>query len=663
MLLTAVVLVLMVPPPTAHALPPYPPPAAPVIGSPFAGAVTGADLQVAGSGEERSTATIRVDGIAQPPVTVDYAGWTERITGLSAGPHTLSVALTGGTSATTTTSFTVDPAAPAAPVITAPAEQSTTNASTLTATGTGTDGATVRLFADGVAVGSAPVTAGHWSVRWTSAKVDGVHVLSADQTLAGVRSRAAAPVRFWTDNTPPIGFGVLEPGDGEVLTDATPRLTLWQYDGTATSGTLYVDGRVARTFAWAADDYTSLQLTTPLSQGPHTLAVSAADQVGNVAPRSWPKRVLVASVVTDRPVITTPFVPQAVVDPVVTGTGKPGGHLTLQVDHHAPWHLTIGASRHWSQRLGVQSEGTHTVTATIAGVTGRATRRFVVDLTPPAPPTVTAPADGTRSPGGWVTLEGRGEPGDQLGVGDRFSTLVGADNIQVGADGRWSSRARFGPGVHALVAYVRDAAGNRSSVGIGPVFVTDGSAPPATRPTDPPTVVWPVAGSRVRAVPAVAGTGSPGATVTARLADRTALGQATVGADGRWVLTLGHPLSAGQHTVYARQSSGAVSSPERRDLFVVDSSIGRPTITSPPDGRHTTDRTPTVRGRGEPGARVGLARDGAGVGKPAVVRADGSWSITLPTQPYGRAVLTASVSDAADNVTRPSAPVTLTITH
>src|SRR6202012_3079309 len=87
---------------------------------------------------------------------------------LADGSYTFSVRATdtaGNTDASPATrSFTVDTTAPAAPVITAPPDNTLQNTATVTVSGTAEANATIALFDAATQVGSTTATGGAWSI-------------------------------------------------------------------------------------------------------------------------------------------------------------------------------------------------------------------------------------------------------------------------------------------------------------------------------------------------------------------------------------------------------------------------------------------------------------------------------------------------------------------
>ena len=100
-------------------------------------------------------------------------------------------------------SWTLDSTAPAAPVITSPAQGATLTDNTPTLSGTAQPGSTVTVTLDGSEVGTVTAdAAGAWSFTPASVLAEGEHTVSATASDTGGTSPASAPVRFTVDTTP-----------------------------------------------------------------------------------------------------------------------------------------------------------------------------------------------------------------------------------------------------------------------------------------------------------------------------------------------------------------------------------------------------------------------------------------------------------------------------
>jgi len=187
------------------------PPPAPVVETPADGAVINDRTPTyTGTGVPGAIIELTVDGdvVGGTDIVVDADGnWTfTPTTPLDDGPHTVSAIQTlNGTPSVRSArnDFVVDaiPGAPDAPVITAPADGSTTNDNTPTVRGTGEPGATVTVEIDGVEVGEATVDGdGNWSLPLTDPLDDGEHTITATRPTG--RATPPRPTRSPSPSTP-----------------------------------------------------------------------------------------------------------------------------------------------------------------------------------------------------------------------------------------------------------------------------------------------------------------------------------------------------------------------------------------------------------------------------------------------------------------------------
>ncbi|WP_416465845.1 BapA/Bap/LapF family large adhesin [Pseudomonas sp. LFS044] len=267
------------------------------------------------------------------------------------------------------------------------------------------------------------------------------------------------------------------------------------------------------------------------------------------------------------------------------------------------------------------------------------------DITPPNQATdLVLSADG-------VTLTGRGEPGTSVQVSNAQGTPLGT--AVVGPNGTFSlTLTPAQTDGQELDVVLRDAAGNTSTATL--------IAPDLDGPLQPSGLAIDSAGIHLT------GTGQTGSTVTVRAADGTVLGTTTVGADGRFDVTVSPPQRNGESlTVEATDNLGNSAGPV--DFTAPDSTppqvVGTPSI---------DDTGTTVTGTGEPGATVTVrGPDGTELGS-AVVADNGNFEITLaPPQTNGQALTleqrdpTGNVSAAVDlpapDTETPDAPTGLTL--
>ncbi|MFE7226184.1 Ig-like domain-containing protein, partial [Nocardioides sp. NPDC057577] len=584
-------------------------------------------------GEVVGEATVNPDGIWELPLTEPLAD----------GEHSVTATQTDEAGNVSEPSapvvFTVDTTAPDAPVITSPADGSTTSDNTPTVTGTGEPGATVEVTIDGEVVGEATVNPdGIWELPLTEPLADGEHTVTATQTdEAGNVSEPSAPVTFTVDAAAPEAPVITSPADGSSTADPTPTVS-----GTAEPNStveVTIDGTVVGTAPVDGDGNWSLILTDPLDEGPHTATATATDDSGNVSDPSSPVTFTVDQTAPEAPVITGPADGSTVSDttPPITGTGEPGATVEVTIDGDVVGETTVNPDGTWTfTPTEPLADGEHTVTATQTDEAGNTSEvsepvSFTVDASSDAP-VITSPESGDSTNDDTPAIEGTGNPGDTITV------IIDGDPVgetTVNPDGTWT----FTPtepledGDHTITATATDPLGNTSGESNAVIITVDTTAPEApeiTSPTD--------GDSTGDTTPTIEGTGEPGATVTVEI-DGREIGTAVVQPDGTWSLEVTDPLAVGDHTVEAVQTDPAGNaSPATTVDFTVTPPA--PVITSPQDGDNVDD-TPAVSGTGQPGATVTVQVDGEDV-DTVPVGEDGTWSTTLPALACGEHTLTAT---------------------
>ncbi|MFB9311698.1 ice-binding family protein [Nocardioides plantarum] len=215
--------------------------------------------------------------------------------------------------------------------------------------------------------------------------------------------------------------------------------------------------------------------------------------------------------------------------------------------------------------------------------------------------------------------------------------------------GAWAvSATTLAEGPHDVVATVVDASRNAGSA--TQVLTVDLTAPTVT-----------VTGGALRATnditPTILGTtDAPEGTQVTVTVDEVALA-AVVASDGSWTVDAG-PLSETAHSVVASVDDLAGSTGSATQILVVD--VTPPVIAiDGGDERWTGDTSPWTYGTtGEQaGSVVHLSVEGQEL--TAVVRSDGTWSVSATDVPPGVYPVVASITDAAQNTS--TAEQTLTV--
>ncbi|WP_252511807.1 beta strand repeat-containing protein, partial [Acinetobacter oleivorans] len=375
-----------------------------------------------------------------------------------------------------------------------------------------------------------------------------------------------------------------------------------------------------------------------LTDGPHTITVTATDPAGNAG--------------TDTAVVTidttAPNAP--VLDPInatdpVTGTAEPGSTVTVSFPDGTTATVVAGTDGSWSvPNPGDLTDG-QTVTATATDPAGNTSLPgsgvVSADITAPV-----VALDDVLTNDSTPALTGT--------VNDPTATVVvtvdGTDYPAVNnGDGTWTLADNTLPaltdGPHTITVTATDPAGN---AGTDTAVVTIDTTAPNAPVLDP-----------INATDPVTGTAEPGSTVTVSFPDGTT---ATVvaGTDGSWSVPNPGDLTDGQTvTATATDPAGNTSLP---GSGVVSADITAPVVAL--DDVLTNDSTPALTGTvNDPTATVVVTVDG--VNYPATNNGDGTWTLadnTLPALTDGPHTITVTATDPAGNAGTDTAVVTIDTT-
>ncbi|MCE1398393.1 Ig-like domain-containing protein [Enterobacter cloacae] len=356
------------------------------------------------SGQTTDNTVPRLVGTSEPFATVNiYEGTTLVGTGtadgsgswsillnttLTEGAHSFTAQATdaaGNTSASSASfSLTIDTTPPALPVLTSIlddvgnaatpiADGGTTNDAQPTLSGTAEAGSTVKIFDNGVQIGSVTATGGAWSFTPSPALGNGSHNLTFTATDAA--GNASAPTAGYTINVDTLApaapvissvvddvGSVIGPVTGTTPTnDTRPTLsgtaeanaTVRIYDGITLVGTVTAD----------TNGNWTLPETTTLTQGTHNFTATATDAAGNTSPAS-----AVTTVIVD---LTAPTAPTGTFNAdgsVLTGNAEAGSTVTIRLPDGSTVTTTAGSNGTYSYTfVNKQTEGqTLQITATDA---------------------------------------------------------------------------------------------------------------------------------------------------------------------------------------------------------------------------------------------------------------------------------------------------------
>ncbi|MFS0724274.1 Ig-like domain-containing protein [Paenibacillus sp. 1P07SE] len=641
------------------------PPAAPTILAPANGTVTSdATPTVTISADSDAVkVTVLLNEIEVGDAEFVAGEWTYTPSALTDGTYEVTAVAAdaaGNTSEPSQpVSFTVDTETPEAPVITYPASGGYTTASP-TITGTAEPDSTVLISIDGAAPASATVNgSGDWSYTPASPLSQGPHSVSATaRDEAGNESIPSTTVNFTVDTEPPATPVITSPAAGTTVTEKRPVITGMTEVGSTVRVTV---GGASGAASVQQDGNWSYTPTADLSEGPHTVSVTATDAAGN---ESTPPATASFTVDTIPPGVPTILAPA---NGTVTSDATPTITLTADADAvkvtvflngSEAGEATLEAGE-WSYTLSALTDGTYEATATASDLHGNTSESsqpvsFTVDTESPEAPVITYPASGgytTAEP----TITGTAEPDSTVLISIDGAAPVSAT---VNGTGMWSyaPTTALDEGSHTVSAIARDAAGNESIPSTTVNFTVD-TIPPAA-----PVITAPEDGSTVTEKrPVITGMTEIGSTVMVTVGG--ASGAASVQQDGSWSYTPTADLSEGPHTVSvtATDAAGNESTPPATASFTVDTiPPAAPTILAPANGTVTSDATPTVTISADADAdSVTVFINGTALGEATQVA--GEWSYTPSALTDGPYEVTVVAADAAGNTSEPSQPVSFTV--
>ncbi len=355
------------------------------------------------SGQTTDDTVPRLVGTSEPFATVNiYEGTTLVGTGtadgtgnwsivlnttLATGAHSFTAQATdvaGNTSVSSASfSLTIDTTPPALPVLTsilddvgnAPTPVTNgglTNDAQPTLSGTAEAGSTVKIFDNGVQIGSVTATGGAWSFTPSPALGNGSHNLTFTATDAA--GNVSAPTAGYVINVdtlapsaPVISSVVDDVGSvtGPITgptNDTRPTLngtaeanaTVRIYDGITLVGTVTAD---------ASGNWTLPQTTTTLTQGTHNFTATATDAAGNTSVAST-----VTTIIVDTTAPTAPTGTFNADGSVLTGNAEAGSTVSIRLADGSTVTAIAGSNGTYSYTFtNKQTEGqTLQITATDA---------------------------------------------------------------------------------------------------------------------------------------------------------------------------------------------------------------------------------------------------------------------------------------------------------
>lgn len=577
-------------------------------------------------------------------------------------------------------------------------------------------GATVKIYDNGALLDSVVANSnGNWSYTSTPL-AQGLHNLTVTATDADGNTSPASAFTLTVDSIAPQAPAItLISDDQSPITGAVPN-NGFTNDATPTirgigePGSLLTlfDGATKLTILTVSPSGTWSYTPSTLSESTHHFTVSASDPAGNTSAPSaeyvitvdttLPAAPTIDTVDDDIGSITATLANNSVTDdtrPQFNGSGPAGSTVTLYDGATAIGSIVVGGDGKWTitpaQPL---AEGPHALSAVAIDAAGNASPaasfNLTVDTTPPAAPAITsaqgeiagssAPiVNGGSTQNGTPVLSGSGEPGATIKIYDNGgSTPIGSVTVPAGGTWTFTPTTPLSEGSHTLTAVATDPAGNVGLPSAGFTLTVDSTLPatpgiPVVTDDQAP-VLGNISngGSTNDTTPTISGTGSVGDTITIR-DNGSDIGTTTVRADGSWSFTPQTPISGANHSISVIESdaAGNKSLPSGSVAFTLDTTASAaPTIVSADDnvgpvqaslstGGVTDDSTPTLHGTGVNGDTITLYSGGTVIGSTTV--SGGTWVIATTPLTDGVKHITATATDAAGNISAPSADFTLTV--
>ncbi|MDE5207353.1 Ig-like domain-containing protein [Citrobacter amalonaticus] len=339
-----------------------------------------------GTAEPGSTVTLYDGGLAVGSVVVGADGsWSlSPDNPLSSGPHNLTVTATdaaGNEGPSAAFSLTVDTQAPSAPVISSVTDDIAPNSGSLsngqstndtrpTLTGTAEANSTVSVFDGSTLLGTVQADGtGAWTFTPTTALGNGSHTFNVTATDAAGNVSPGAAFTVIVDTVAPIAPVIVSvtdnvtPGTGALTSGQSTNDTRPIITGTGEPGsTINVyDGNVLLGTANVTEGGSWSYRPDGLSQGDHSLRVTATDSAGNTGPASANFTLTVDTVSPGAPIISNV---QDDVGPVTgslsngqttndarpafTGTGEPGTTISIADNGVFLASVTVEANGTWT---------------------------------------------------------------------------------------------------------------------------------------------------------------------------------------------------------------------------------------------------------------------------------------------------------------------------
>ncbi|WP_392421772.1 Ig-like domain-containing protein [Edwardsiella piscicida] len=409
-----------------------------------------------------------------------------------------------------------------------------------------------------------------------------------------------------------------------------------------------IDGKTYQTQANETGEW-HLLLDT-LSDGTHTITVSAEDQAGNI---SKPSGEMTLVIDTRTPEVTVTLAEgddsgssqsdgiTAVNQPTFHGSATPNTTLLFTINNHA-YRIEVGADGQW--RLPIDeplADDSYHYTITVENAAGSTTTidgTLVIDTTPPpADAGLDEASDSGRDPQDGITnvvkptLTGHSEPGARVEI--TFNDTLYSQTSD--ADGMWSISLKdsLSDGTYTYTVKTTDSAGNTSTAEHH--FTIDTLSHVDARLDFTSAIPGDNDSTTDQIRPKLSGKAEPGSLVTVEFNGHSY--SASVDELGNWQLTLPSDAVPGtnSYTVTAEDLAGNISTVTGQFTYI-PSGNQPPKVSAQldPDSDSgiqgdsiTNVKKPTIVGQATPGVTILLTI--AGNSYTTIAAADGSWSIDI----------------------------------
>ncbi|MBV7693724.1 VCBS repeat-containing protein [Limnobaculum sp. M2-1] len=381
--------------------------------------------------------------------------------------------------------------------------------------------------------------------------------------------------------------------------------------------------------------------------------------------------------------------------PTLKGSAVPNGIVTLYNNDVAIGSAQVDSKGNWSFTPSTPlADGKYSITADATNAVGQTSDKtgvfdFIVDTTAPDAAENLLITDnvgdyqgplknGDTTDDNTPTFSGWAEPGSTVSVLND-GNLIGTAKVDDNGNWSFTPSSPLPDSDYQFTTTVTDKAGNTNEASPAVNITVDTSGVTVSLDKlvdDAGAITGDITPNGVTddTRPEMVGSGKAGSIINI-YDGATLLGSTTVNKDGSWSFTPSSDLSQGQHsiTVTAIDTAGNTTKPTTAFEFTVDTTTpGVPTIESATDdvgavqgtlnhGDATDDPTPTLTGKAEVGSVVTIY-DGNTLLGSVTTGANGQWTFT-PTSPQGEGqhLFHVTATDAAGNVSRPSADFELTM--